>query len=734
MAQSLPEDSFPTPRSDSAPDSTSAISPIQLTAYHGPVTDQAEGSGSSQAGQSNQHHGKGGHVRSATASSDEEDSEEQQGSGPKKKHRITLPRGRACVACRTRKLRCTGTNPCGICEKNGIHCRYEEIQRRKPRAVMLEERVAQLEGMLLARGETLPPTKLKRKISITNVEPSIPPEPTSLTPVGDDNRTSISQEAPRTPPSSTGQRGSDSASASDPPLPIEIPPHSPLEQTLINVVLPHTPYLLMPVHPQRFLALLSLPASDPGRPHPALLYIMFADAVRILETDTPTKPLPPPPRSIFPTTYTPPMPPYNPNDKWVLQHVTGMSETFLERARVELDRGMRNVDRLFDLCRATVGIARHLISLGRFIEGYTIPVSRLLISCGLHRQTGVIVPPDGMTSAPGDPMPRPYSSPYHYRQSYAFTETSSGHPVLRMRPVVLPPPRDEIELAERVMTFWAVKYQEWEMSIGWGWSLSLADEECTTMWPWGWGSAEIRPPAWGPYGIADLYDPHSPMHSSPVPDTTFTLAVKSVGLLQRANHLFDLPISNHVDPRTRRPSHVPPLSAVQQVATALQLFRERIPIPFRDFVPSYAMDPSEVYDGPQDPWWVAMHANLLLAEIMMWKEMAHHKRSAYDQAVSCARAMVTLVKRLRPESYVHMPLVVSLDISLAARFLNKESSRLSSLGHPQPAAEAAQEAEYLRSTLANDMAKWVPMASLHAMIVQRVKEGWPEKEGEYERV
>jgi len=26
------------------------------------------------------------------------------------------------------------------------------------------------------------------------------------------------------------------------------------------------------------------------------------------------------------------------------------------------------------------------------------------------------------------------------------------------------------------------------------------------------------------------------------------------------------------------------------------------------------------------------------------------------------------------------------------------------------------------------------MASLHSLIVQRVREGWPEKEGEYERV
>ena len=78
--------------------------------------------------------------------------------------------------------------------------------------------------------------------------------------------------------------------------------------------------------------------------------------------------------------------------------------------------------------------------------------------------------------------------------------------------------------------------------------------------------------------------------------------------------------------------------------------------------------------------------------------------------------------------------MVSLDFSLAARFLNKESSRLASIGHQQGAIEAAQEAEVLRAALANDVSKYMPMASLHAMIIQRVKEGWPEKEGEYERV
>lgn len=79
-------------------------------------------------------------------------------------------------------------------------------------------------------------------------------------------------------------------------------------------------------------------------------------------------------------------------------------------------------------------------------------------------------------------------------------------------------------------------------------------------------------------------------------------------------------------------------------------------------------------------------------------------------------------------------MVVALDTSLVARFLNKESQRLAANGQPTASRMANDEAEVLRVALARDYAKYMPMANLHALIVQRVKEGWPEKEGEYERV
>jgi hypothetical protein len=79
-------------------------------------------------------------------------------------------------------------------------------------------------------------------------------------------------------------------------------------------------------------------------------------------------------------------------------------------------------------------------------------------------------------------------------------------------------------------------------------------------------------------------------------------------------------------------------------------------------------------------------------------------------------------------------MIVALDISLAARFLNKEAQRLAANGHLGGSKMASDEAELLRVALARDFAKFLPMAGLHDLIIQRVREGWPEKEGEYERV
>lgn len=367
-------------------------------------------------------------------------------------------------------------------------------------SIVTDATLVELESLLLAKGETLPASQLT----------GLPSQQSPIKEDGSFNHSNSSHSGRTSHSSAT--KPSPSEFGKQPPSlslhshrefnasiniqsakPSVIMPNSQIELALIALILPHTPHLLIPLHPQRFLALLTLPASDPSRPHPALLYILFAEAARVIEKGVPSpKPILPPPG--FPTssnTYVPPVM----DTASLLPHVQGMSGAFLEHARVELDNGIRNVDRPFDLVRAAVGIARHLYSLGRFIEGWNIPVSRLLVSCGLHRLTGAIVPPDGSPVPMATEqafMPKPYPPSYHYLHTHSPCGQGVGLPILRMRPVIIPPPRDEIEYAERVMTFWAAKAQDWEAGIGWGWSLSLDDGECTTEWPWGLsGGAEV---------------------------------------------------------------------------------------------------------------------------------------------------------------------------------------------------------------------------------------------------
>lgn len=321
-----------------------------------------------------------------------------------------------------------------------------------------------------------------------------------------------------------------------------VPPNSALELALITLVLPYTPCLSIPIHPQRFLALLSLLPNDPSRPHPALLYILFAEAALILERQIPPPNAINPPVSLFSNFFSPAMPAPT-TDREYLNHVRGSSGNLLERARKELDNGIRDVDRLFDLARASIGIARHLYSLGRFIEGWNIPVSKLVISCGLHRLTGNYFSPDGsFAQSPSliNPLPTPYGPAHHYplADQYMTAFDGSRVPVLRMRPVVIPPARDEIDVAERTATFWAAKMQDWQAACGWGWTTSMADEECTTQWPWGWGTPEPKSGMGRPdhrYGLRDLHDPTSLYHQSPYPDSTYTLAVKSLAILHRTS-------------------------------------------------------------------------------------------------------------------------------------------------------------------------------------------------------
>ncbi|ODO07251.1 hypothetical protein L198_00830 [Cryptococcus wingfieldii CBS 7118] len=663
---------------------------------------------------------------------------------PRKKPRITLPRGHACVAC----SKCQeGIRPCATCIKANIECKDEDIPRKKPRNVLLEERILELESMLgIRKGSSARPSISTSSFS-TDSGPSsdfMAGEPLYSGPSRISTPYVGSQPLIMPPP----------LSSASPHMELDIIPGSSIELALIQYILPYTPHLLIPVHPERLLAELSLSSHDPSRPHPALLYVLFSEAVRHLEAGIPPTSLPKPPYLFHPS-LTPPIPSTGINRDSLLAHLGGTAPLLLERARHELDVGIRQFGRVFDLSRAAVGIARSLYTQGRFVEGWSIPVANLAIACGLHRISGGYIPPP-----PSIPpatkiasIPDPYAREHEYSHAHTYGRPQVGQPQLRMKVVLVPPARDEIEVAERVMTFWAVKRQCWTMSIGWGWPDPLPDEECTTEWPWGWGHVELGQAgvANERYSLMDLFDPSSAMHTSTQADTTCTLATKSTALLARASSLSDLPHSQRtvaLPDGTVVATYMAPMPEIKDLQTAIALFRQHIPAPFT-FPPSPASSaplsgpsttpPSptaypDIYDGPSDPFWILLHTNLYTAEMLMWWEMANHQTEAHRSAVQCARAIIGLVVLVPDEKWANVDVLSALGLSYAARVLNKEAYLLQAAGSIERAERAISDSEVLRHCLEGPINKYLKVAGAFSQIVNRIKAGQSEKVGEYERV
>ena len=197
--------------------------------------------------------------------------------------------------------------------------------------------------------------------------------------------------------------------------------------------------------------------------------------------------------------------------------------------------------------------------------------------------------------------------------------------------------------------------------------------------------------------------------------------------------LFDRPSKRYASFSTQ-PSEF--MKECTSLETACANLRKRIPPAFQYPRPTISAHDlgSPIYDGASDPWWIQLHIDLYTTEMLLHSQLASYRSEAYEQAISAARAVVPLVRQIRNDQWARIEMVTPICLSLVARFLNKESARLAAAGQARPAGMAAEDAETLRVTLERDIAPWLPMAGLHAMIVRRVKEGWPEKEGEYERV
>jgi hypothetical protein len=297
-----------------------------------------------------------------------------------------------------------------------------------------------------------------------------------------------------------------------------------------------------------------LPANT--RPHPALLYILFAEASRIISKGTP---LPYGSKNVYDSHSKP--------DVTLLQHARDLHEPFFERSQTLLREGLQQLDRPLDLLKASTIICRDLISRGRSVEAWFSPCLRLVVACGLHRITSPVIrtptperePMASTGSGLGLRDQTAHSADYgrlydhspQTRQSAPSGSTWQMHgesPLSSQshrskgrqrshlpKPVIIPPAVDDIEIWERIELFWAVKELDWGMSSHFSWTVAISDGEIQTPWPqprtdYERGTVKERMVG----GICELLQPRTGI-ATPQIQSPRVLALKSLCLLNRAS-------------------------------------------------------------------------------------------------------------------------------------------------------------------------------------------------------
>ncbi|WVF71182.1 hypothetical protein IAT40_005982 [Kwoniella sp. CBS 6097] len=172
----------------------------------------------------------------------------------------------------------------------------------------------------------------------------------------------------------------------------------------------------------QFRAKLTLPLNE--QPHPCLLFSMYATATS---------------HSYVPA-------------------IRRLAEPLFTIAMSQLDEAVRHTDRVIDAVNAGKNLSKWLYTKGRLLEGYQVSCRAvaLCMACGLHQ------------------IPSSSLSLGKTHQSSRLDESGQS---------LLPPPKDQGELCERIHAFWAVWGNDRGGYIIHAWPSAIRDEQITTPLP-----------------------------------------------------------------------------------------------------------------------------------------------------------------------------------------------------------------------------------------------------------
>ncbi|KAI0088107.1 hypothetical protein BDY19DRAFT_994517 [Irpex rosettiformis] len=316
----------------------------------------------------------------------------------------TLQRGKACLRCRKRKMKCDGTKPaCQQCvrAKKAEGCEYDD-GKGKTRTQLMREHIQQLEQRI----KELESSDRRNSPSITLFDPHAPsPYPSgSSSSSGHDSPGAFSLSTSASPvpfsletdsPAWEEPWGSftEFASSDIPTTPFtpEEPPYE-LANMLLEFFLPHRHQCGLELHVGRLRESLQRPLSD--QRHPVLMNAIYLWACYL------SRPGP------------------------LSEH----EQLYLSRALSAMSDALSNPSKVIDLIQASCLLSVYFLSNGRLLEGsyYASSAASLAIQWGLHQIGSTEITSSGAVSAEWD-------SPFR-----------------------LEPAKDAIEQGERILVFWQV--------------------------------------------------------------------------------------------------------------------------------------------------------------------------------------------------------------------------------------------------------------------------------------
>ncbi|KAG8968028.1 hypothetical protein FRC03_008893 [Tulasnella sp. 419] len=392
-----------------------------------------------------------------------------------------------------------------------------------------------------------------------------------------------------------------------------------LRNELLQIFFQHSHQCMFEVHIERFMASLDLPA--PHCPHPALMNAIFLLACH----------------------FSPPL-------------SSSYESMFLARTRRYINQSLESSDRLINFLQASMLLAWYFFFKGRYLEGqhHASSAARFAMASSLHLLKVKVDNAMGTLTffTPGD----------------SFEKSLLG------------PPKDFIDLAERINLFWSIFIADRTSSIATGLPVVIPDDEVETPFPRRFEDYKLGDSVKldTDLTLRSIYERGNPGAFVAPSDTLHAIKAKALSLNERAFRLSVLLESN--PGLANDPTFWPSYDCVDQ---ALSQFQRSLPSPSvidASYSPHWRCESEESYDvrgcrSTISPSLAMAHTATNVAIINMTRMFSQSDPASYTRCISAARTAVAILKEISAIKADYLPMLFGIMWPCVAEAMAVEHER-----------------------------------------------------------